>query len=313
MKFLKKQIKHAVSDAHENIEDVDIVTAVGRAEVNENRAILGGETNNNVYALFAKTDSNKTKSIIYNYAAHPVNASKENCSISAGFPGYANTLLSRIEGCTPMFLQGSCGDVDILNKGVFKKAKEYGHVIAGEILSAPTSMIANPDMRLGKIKVELPAIVPSKKFIEDTIAKQEIIHPSFGRLLDGWKQATLKGIEDDAYSDVLERDVNVLYIGPNTCMIFHPFELFTSLDTTIRAKTPPASGITELFLNGYSNDSLGYLVPDIDEANLTDPTLKRAINYSRVIVPMVTKSPHLERDAGKVFVDQVAKHLEESY
>ncbi|MBU3897268.1 MAG: hypothetical protein KJ697_05075 [Nanoarchaeota archaeon] len=312
--FLKKQIFNAALYAHQDVEAVDIVTAITKAEINENRAFLDGETNNNIYAILAQTESNKIKSIIYNYAAHPVNAPKidqgpESFWVSAGFPGYANRYLSDKVGCIPMFLQGSCGDVNILDQGVFRKAKEHGHVIAEKILAAPTSMIDTPDMRLGKIKIELPAIIPTKEFVDDTLQKLPVNNPAFERLLEEWKKDTIKGIAEDAFSDVLQRDVNFLHIGDETCLVFHPFELFSQLDKDIRSRSP----YNVTFLNGYSNDSLGYLVPNMDETSIINPILKRAINYSREIIPMVTKSPHLERDAGKVFVDQVATYLEESY
>jgi len=297
-KFLKSQIKQVASDARKNLKEADMFSAISKAEVNLNRALEGGETNNNVYMLFAESELQKT--IIYNYAAHPVNVPKENSLISAGFPGYANERFIK-DGYMPMFLQGSCGDVNIADPQIFEEAKTHGYTIADKILSAERTKIENPQMELSSIAIDMPIIVPTEKFIEETLEQLTMgQNAGFDKMVNGWKRDTLEDIKNKSYNDTLQIDVNFLHIDDENCLVFHPFELFTSLDNDIRKNCSHNT-----FLNGYTNNALGYLL------DMSGNSSERAKKYSSTIVPMITKSSHLKETASKVFVDSIAEYFEE--
>ncbi|MCX7597599.1 MAG: hypothetical protein N2512_01840, partial [Armatimonadetes bacterium] len=73
----------------------------------------------------------------FSHACHAVVLGHENRLISADWPGYAQRTIEAAEpGCTALFAQGCCGDLNPSPRGSFAIAERHGKAVAGAVIKA---------------------------------------------------------------------------------------------------------------------------------------------------------------------------------
>ena len=172
-------VADALSRAHERLEPASI--RVGRAaerDVQHNRRASGGVGGNvrlptgdvdpAVLALLVETDAGD-RTVLYNFACHPVCTTSEETLISADWPGYAR---ERVREVSPdadvLYLNGAAGDVNPTGateprsgETVYEYMADVGSAVGDAVLDAVENAeggrsVAEPPIVAKRIELSLP-------------------------------------------------------------------------------------------------------------------------------------------------------------
>jgi len=301
--FLKEKIVEVAKKADKDIEEVQIGAEIGEVDIGYNRVDKNGLVDKSLVVFRVDKMNKETKAIVYNYSAHPVNGGGRNLLISADWPGYANKKIEKEKKCVSIFLQGSCGDIDVKNAGICEKAEENGEEVAREVLKTCEKIKLKKDMEI-KMKtkiINLPLHIPTEKEIEDIVEIYKEVrqrNEKFEGLIQEWKRETLKEIHKNP-RDLLPTEVQVLQIGKDIIFVMQPSELFTKWGLKIKE----ISNSKSTFVVGYANDYIGY-IPDKED-------FKHKIGgsfhpgYAALMVPIFSGFFHFKEDVGEVLVNEI--------
>lgn len=328
---LKEKITELAKRVDEDREEVKIGAGKGKCEIGFNRVIKDGLKDDELLVLRVDNMNNQTKAIIYNCGVHPVNGGENNYLVSADWPGYTNKRIEEEKNCLSIFLQGSCGEIDVKNARFFEKAKENGANLAQEILEIQGKLkLEGKDMKI-KMKtkvINLPLRIPSPEDIEVIVRKYKEMRKNENfekfvpesraatikeinkssrdllpteiqateKFLQGWRTATIKDINKNP-RDLLPTVIQFIQIGNNICLMMHPSELFTKWQLKIKEISP----YKNTFIVGFANDYIGY-IPDEDDF-VRD-------GYAAFMGPLETGFFHFKNDVGRIFVEEVKPMIE---
>lgn len=205
--------------------------------------------------------------IIAQYAMHPVVLGNDNLRASADWVGAMRTKLEQTLGCSALFLQGCCGDINPRIRGTEAICDALGQDVAGSVLSARSSLtvMENPRIRAASAEAEIPV---RPLLSEDEVAEIEI--KARVTLADdaawlGARQIAQADLDWAAACRILRQTgqdgdyitgrVSALNIG-DIILVGLPGEIFTEIGFDVRKAVPSAWPI------GYANGNLGYLYTD---------------------------------------------------
>ncbi|PIU50937.1 hypothetical protein COS91_07055 [Candidatus Desantisbacteria bacterium CG07_land_8_20_14_0_80_39_15] len=303
LNFLKEKIVQAAKKSDKDLEKIRIGTGKGEADIGYNRVVKDGIIDKELMVLKVENAVNKTKAILYNYSTHPVTGRGDNFLVSADWPGYASKKIERENKCISIFLQGSCGDIDVKNTGMFKKAKENGETVAQEVLKIQQNIKLKKDLKI-KMKtkiINLSLNVPQEKDIGEILAryKKEIKNKNFKKFIQAWKKDILKEISKNP-RDSLTTEIQVIQIGEDIVFVMHPSELFTKWGIKIKEISPYKSA----FVVGYANDYIGY-IPDEEDFKIGDGFR----GYAAFRAPMYTGFFPFKENVGEILVQEIKELL----
>jgi len=149
-----------------------------RERTAEGRIMLGqnafGTTDPNVAVIGIEAPGLRT--VLFNYACHPVVLGSSNLLISADFPGYAvRAIQSAFGNGVAMFMQGCCGNINPkVVGGTFGDAEEIGGILGAEAIRVANESSADEEMiGIGGCTREIELAlsdVPGEDAIEDELS-----------------------------------------------------------------------------------------------------------------------------------------------
>nr|MDO8114669.1 neutral/alkaline non-lysosomal ceramidase N-terminal domain-containing protein [Candidatus Sigynarchaeota archaeon] len=180
--------------------------------------------------------------ILYNFACHPVVMGAENLDITADWVYYANERIAEaFPGALPIFLQGSCGNLNPVNTPIigfvpvhtFDDCKEIGNKAGSAIvkIAKKTSLV-----KIDSVKGTLKEI----EVLSDDPDKAEIFTFAAGKVHDG-KFSITAPVQALSFDDIAIAGV--------------PGELFSEISLNIKKR----SMFKHVLVAGYANDYIGYI------------------------------------------------------
>jgi len=280
VRSVEKKIIGAIHEASENMHDSVLRIGEGRCEIGvnrrektkEGRIILGenplGPTDPTVTTITLESSANRT--VLYNYACHPVVLGSDNLLVSADYPGYAAAVIERAKkGSVAMFMQGCCGNINSkVVGGTFEDAERFGVTLGKETIRAVelSEIVEGTPLRSSMCEIELPLQeLPSEGEIEKerteclnnlASAKQRNDHGAielWGGLLE-WANATAELARKGEINLKQEIKLQVMRIG-DIAIVAIPGEPFIEIALGIKAR----SGFKYTIVTGYSNGCIGYM------------------------------------------------------
>ncbi len=280
VRSVEKKVVGAIHEASMNKRDSIIRVGEGRCNIGVNRRemtkegkiILGenplGPTDPTVTAITFESSASRT--VLLNYACHPVVLGSSNLLVSADYPGYAVAEIERaMKDSVAMFIQGCCGNINSkVVGGTFEDAERLGYALGREaIMAVERSEIeeGSPLMSLVK-KIELPLQeLPSEEEIEKErieclnnleSAKQRNERGTI-ELWQGlleWADTVAELVRKGERNLKQEIQLQVMRVG-STVLVAIPGEPFIEIALGIKAR----SKFKHTVVAGYSNGCIGYM------------------------------------------------------
>lgn len=205
------------------------------------------------------------------HAAHAVVLGGDNYLISADYPGPAQAAVEMIHpGCTAMFAQGCCGDINAVRgrPGTFEEVRSHGHKLAGAVISAleEAEPLSDVTLAAAQQRLELPLQDPPP--VEELQAQLAELRPAraqaeaAGDLVQEqvlrWRiirrEEMLKLAERGAKNLTRRFDVTALRIGPGV-IVGLPGEVLVEYALWIERDSP----FTPTIVPAYTNGMVGYV------------------------------------------------------
>lgn len=269
---LEKKIAGAVVMADSNLQDAQMGAGKGHAEINVNRrekrddqTVLGlnpgGAIDYEVGVIRIDDANGNPICIIINYACHPVILG--GYLISADYPGYAMGLVEQVYGgdTVAMFLNGTTGDLNPLDRGSFEAAERAGGILGAEAVKVSKRIETSSDveLRVAKEKVELRSgELPSVSELEAIIAERK---NELGDSYDAGREIYLTWAEDalDMAKQGKKRanvpvEVQVLRLG-DIILAGIPGEVFVEIGLGIKEGSP----FEHTYAVSHTNGNIGYM------------------------------------------------------
>ena len=205
----------------------------------------------------------------FSHAAHPVTLGGNNVLISADWPGYAQRAIEGAQaGCTALFAQGCCGNLNSHPRGTFEIAQQQGWIVAGAVVKA-----AALAQTTGEIVIDHASEIVSLPLQDPPPVEQA------EKILQQKREALAQAGDDTAYQmrktlagyvkwaeelvDMARRgvkgmtipfEIHAIRIG-DTVIVGLPGEVFAEYAVNI-AKVSPASHTVVV---AYTNGNFGYV------------------------------------------------------
>lgn len=278
---LERGVLGSIREALANVRESVVRVGEGRCEMGvnrrertaEGRTILGqnacGTTDPKVAVIDIEAPHSRT--VLFNYACHPVVMGSSNLLVSADFPGYAaRAIAGALENGVAMFVQGCCGNVNPkVVGGRFEDAEGIGGILGAEVVRVAGGSSAEEvggGIGGGTREVELAlADVPGEEEIEEELSAHRGNYASARR--DGdWgamkhAQGLMEWAEDAAAlargcrGGLRKRlEIQALRIG-SVAIVAIPGEPFAEMALAIRDR----SRFRHTIVAGYANGCIGYL------------------------------------------------------
>ena len=271
-----RKIADAVLMANNHMKEARVGVGKGVVcNVAANRRDPTGLMDNTVGVLRVDEEEGKPLAILVNFCGHPTVLGSDNYLISADYPGYLMKAIEDVieEHVIAMFTNGACGNVSTRftrREQTFREAKRLGSMLSGEAIKVSEMIEAKGQ---GKLKVVSKTIkLPTKRFptlreaeedyeeAKDNFEKLKAEGTTKGRLRVAY--TTLKGAERLAKwvkkgigkIEEIETEMQAIAID-DTILVTEPGELFVEIGLDIKKK----SGLENVFVVGYANDSIGYI------------------------------------------------------
>jgi len=300
-----------------------------------NRARVDGPVDPRVGVLRAESESGQPLAVAVNFHSHcTAHMEMDPHAVSRDWPGeVVDQIEASFPGATALYLQGTCGDVNFRREFASTERRfEPARAIVTTALGAlqKTRPIERPGVESLTRVVSLPTRRWSKDEVErdrteslhrlqtgDTagwmegmarycVGQPERLPLRYGGSVEKAVQAIARfGVEwtDDIMphldirSETLDAEIQAMRIG-DFWLAAHPSELFTSLGLHLRHRWPQE----DLFVLGYSNDSIGYL-PDAEEFGQH--------GYATIQSPKFTGQFPFTPQSGVALVDALSAALQE--
>lgn len=259
-----------------------------------NRTRDNGPVDETATALRIQRKDGSPLSIVVGFQAHPTVATVlRPRSVSRDAPGSICDLIESAEpGCTALYLQGACGDVNFLREYTTpERHEEPARTVANAVLNSIQSAV-ELDTSVIAASVGI-ATIPTRRWTDEEIehdqaeARRRLKHQdvsgwkeTIGRAMtnrpddmvarhggDEWKAVAAmcrfnvewtERIQKDLHDrpETLSTEVQALRIG-DFGIVTNSSEFFTTLALDVRARSP----LPYLMLSCYSNGRIGYM-PD---------------------------------------------------
>lgn len=233
---------------------------------------------------------------LMSYACHATVLNAPNLEVTAEFPGVACRIIEQATGAGAVYLQGACGNINpAWMTQDFPSVERAGQLIAGAALqviadlrAAPAGLrshnirwdefpslpvpgrVSEPRLRFARRELDLTF----RNFAEDEEYGSAIASASADaeRLPDGSPEqraakAAISRFVGERWAAVWQRrsgegetrrtEIQALSLGEGFAVIALPGEFFVETADLIRK----AAGVKDLFVAGYANDYIGYVVP----------------------------------------------------
>ncbi len=281
--------------AWQNRETVTISAgATAVSGITFNRTRENGPVDENATVLRVDRADNSTLAVVVGFQAHPTVATiLRPRSVSRDAPGQICDLIETAHpGCTAIYIQGACGDVNFLREFVTpERHEEPGKAVAEAVLEF-MAYVEPLDTSIIAASVAT-ATIPTRRWTREEIdgdqaeARQRLNdkdvsgwRESIGRAMtnrpddmvarhdnDEWKAVEAMCRFNVEWTELMEKDLNdrpetltteiqALRIG-NFGIVTNSSEFFTTLALDVRAR----SSLPFLILSCYSNGRIGYM-PD---------------------------------------------------
>jgi hypothetical protein len=208
----------------------------------ENRMIDGGPVDSELKFLRVDDLTGEPKAVLVNLAAHPTVLPARNFLMSADYPGFLqNKIEEAYPGTVALFADGAGGDTRIRAFGELKdveRAEKVGIGLAEEVLKKwdGAKPVASPEISSLGTLFPLPPVQIKFRILG--------LPRWMGRLL----------LDRTAYFEII-RLGDILLIGV-------PAELGHEIGKEIKNEAEKRG--YEAFIIGYTNDYLGYVIPEKD-------------------------------------------------
>ena len=237
-----------------------------------------------LYALHFVREG-KRNLLWYQFSAHPVCYADETSG--PDFPGLVASKMKMLEGLSPSFLQGHCGDVnsgtsgrgdaevvsDAIVKALRQAIKSARSVEVNEIRQATGTFHAPLDIELHQRQLAEYRTDPAQ------CAKGPWVEAEFAREWYEW--ASKWDLAQTSHAT----PISALRLG-DVGLLFHPGELYSVYGLTLRRDSP----FRDTLVIGYVDDLIGY-VPD--------PKAYAAGEYSAMVVPKIMSLPCYKPEVGR--------------
>jgi neutral ceramidase len=241
---------------------------VNRRELRDGRIVLGqnpaGPIDRTVHVLRVEREDGSALACWFSHACHPVVTGTANTALSAEWPGAAADALRRALGCTALFAQGCCGDINPVTRGDPSLAHSVGRELAGAALTAweRAKPLTGTGIAASLERVDLPQRKPSVEEADAALdaarerrAADPNAHPtrSAAAGLMRWAEAYVAAARDPVALPVA-MDVQAVRVGDLT-LATTAAETFVEIGRGMSAlsRTPITVPL------GYTNGCFGYL------------------------------------------------------
>ncbi|MEM2961169.1 MAG: neutral/alkaline non-lysosomal ceramidase N-terminal domain-containing protein [Candidatus Bathyarchaeia archaeon] len=280
VKSIEKKIIGAINEAYANRQDSILKVGKSRCDISVNRRkmtkdgkiILGenplGPIDQAVTTIMFESQNRKT--ILFNYACHPVVLGAANLLVSADYPGYAAATIERtIKGSVAMFIQGCCGNINSkIVGGTFEDAERLGNTLGKEAITAleRSELEEFFTLKSSVRKLELPLQeLPSEeeiekerteclKNLESAKQRNELGIIKLWQGLLEWADAAAELVRKGKRNLTQEIQLQVIRIG-DVAIVAIPGEPFVEIALEIKAR----SKFKHTVVAGYSNGCIGYM------------------------------------------------------
>jgi len=277
---IERKIIGTIHEASVKKRDSILSVGEGRCEIGVNRREMTKEgkivLGENPLGLIDPTvtaitfESSASKTVLFNYACHPVVLGSANLLVSADYPGYAAAAIERaMKGSVAMFMEGCCGNINSkVVGGTFEDAERLGGTLGTEtIMTVERSEIEEGSPLRGSMRrIELPLQeLPSEGEMEKERAEclrnlasaeqgNERDTTELWRGLLEWADATAELVRKGERNLKQEIQLQVMRVG-STAFIAIPGEPFIEIALEIKAR----SKFKHTVVAGYSNGCIGYM------------------------------------------------------
>jgi len=283
-----------------------------------NRTYEGGPVDPRV--LVMRVDDEATKrpmAILINYACHPVILGPKP-TISADYPGPTRRFVdSAFPGCTSMYANGPCGDIDpITNKkiwgqGTFDDVEHVARLLADDVVAVAQGIETTHEWRVGVRRTtgRLPyqSMTPDEADAEVERWSGELERGSregmgirslsrARRWLE-WSHGLVEGLRRGTMPSERAFELQAITLGDTAAIVALPGEIFTEIGQGIRAR----SVYPFTFLATCANDNVGYVATEQDFQRKGYGSSTSFISYGQL--PFTT-------DVGQRFVEAAATLVE---
>lgn len=235
------RIAAAILDALQRTQPAMLSFARGDVEgVNRNRAKRDAPVDRELATLRVTTDGSEPLAWLVNFAAHPT-VFGANWEFTADYPGHLAGKLEE-DGSVALFANGDAGNLNIQGQGVKDRAKKAER--AGHKLAARSIELVDGAPFLGEVRFTARQVPVEFPPVRVRVGKNPhcALPACWGNTLFP-RRATfhVARIEDQLLLAV-------------------PFELSTEVGLALKESASKLG--CELFILGYANDYLGYVLPE---------------------------------------------------
>jgi hypothetical protein len=311
----------------------------GRAELagmTYNRTRENGPVDTRVSVLRADARNGQPLAVAVNFSAHPcAHMEVDFRAVSRDVPGeVVDQLQAAIPGVTALYLQGACGDVNFRREYLSTDRRfEPARAVTGVALQALAC--ARPIEAPGVTVATRTVSIPTRRWTREEVMRER--EEGLYRLQTGDTTGWLDGIvrcavnepkrlpqryggsveravaavsrfavewtgqvlpELDTRPEKLDAEVQAFRIG-DAYFAAHGAELFSSLSLNLRRSWPH----DDLFVIGYSNETIGYLPDEYDVARRT---------YAAISSPKFTGQFPFTADSGLAMVEGLRETLQKT-
>jgi len=264
LEVLKKKIVGLVKMAHDRMVESNLLFGVGSIPegIGSNRRVrirgrvvirpIGnqdeplGPMDPSVNVISANVKE-RIHAVIFNYTCHAT-AAGAPLEISADYPGYAQRIIEKTMGCTALFAQGCCGNVNpnqyrLYPPPSWKDPVRMGFILAAEVMkvSRLSRPVKGEPIKSRRVEISLPVR-------KESLPKEE----------ECSRNLTID--ERDVKGGTVKTEIQAFKVG-ELYIIGLPGEPFVEIGLEIKRRmreiTPEAKGVITL---GYCNDiNIGYV------------------------------------------------------
>jgi neutral ceramidase len=277
------------TEAGQRLKTASLGVRMGRSTIGRNRRKEGGPIDSNFPVLCFFDERNFPLAVVASCGCHPVVLDEENLRITADYVHYFRQHLGEAftSDAVILFFTGASGDVDPVERGSFFIADRLGMKLAQESLKIIDSMEAKVDIDIKSKETSLnipygwrPDPQEAEETFQHTLQQYEETVEKRDRNAEKIRKAFLLWAEElrdkaskNELPPSLRCELQCIKLGDGVLLAF-PFELFSSISLSLRAK----SGVKNLFMVGYANGYNGYL-PDKDSINEGGYEVEEAFKY----------------------------------
>ena len=195
VRLLARKIAGAVTMAYEDMEPATVRVGHGTCGLGFNRVVPDAPVDREVGVLRFDREDGSVKAFVVNFSAHAVTFGGDNRKVSRDYPGGAADAVEAVfPGSTMLFLQGSCGDVNPLDR-YRNRPDTAGRVLAGEVLkvSAGASEVVESLLGAASREIALPLAIPDREAVRRKLEEDRKRWEESGRMDRGLRFSVESG------------------------------------------------------------------------------------------------------------------------